>query len=65
MLHGYQLAVLLTVAIGSFTVGYSVASAANVIGLPGFLEYFDISLSGPHPSYAASMQGGQCIRIGF
>jgi hypothetical protein len=54
----YQIAVLLTVAVGSFTVGFSVASAANVIGLPGFLEYFGISLTGSNPSYSASMQGG-------
>jgi hypothetical protein len=58
---GYQLAVLLTVAVGSFTVGFSVASAANVIGLPRFLEYFDISLTSANPSYAASMQGGESL----
>ncbi|WVQ82904.1 hypothetical protein IAT38_005040 [Cryptococcus sp. DSM 104549] len=57
MTTAYNLIALLAVAIGSFNFGYTFGLATGLIGLPGPLAYFDISLTGDNPSYASSMQG--------
>ncbi|WWC58299.1 uncharacterized protein I303_100839 [Kwoniella dejecticola CBS 10117] len=57
MTNLYNQIVLLAVSVGSFNYGFSFGVASVVLGLGGFLEYFDVSLAGDNPSYASSMQG--------
>ncbi|ODO09184.1 hypothetical protein I350_02784 [Cryptococcus amylolentus CBS 6273] len=55
----YNRLVLLALSIGSFNYGLSLGVPSAVIGLEGFLNYFNVDLTGPNPSYASSMQGGK------
>jgi hypothetical protein len=42
----YNYGVILTVALGSFTYGFTSSIIGAVFGLPSFFEYFDLTLSG-------------------
>lgn len=51
----YNVLVILTTALGSFTYGFNSAVIGAVFGLPSFFEYFDLSLTG---SDSATIIGG-------
>ncbi|KAH8595049.1 general substrate transporter [Bisporella sp. PMI_857] len=42
----YNFLVVFTVALGSFTYGFNSSIIGSVFGLPGFFEYFDLTLGG-------------------
>ena len=46
----YNYAIILTVALGSFTYGFTSSIIGAVFGLPSFFTYFDLSLSGKRSS---------------
>jgi len=48
------------VALGSFTYGFNSAVIGSVLGLPSFLNYFDLNTDGPNPDSerASSLTGG-------
>ncbi|KAF2016671.1 general substrate transporter [Aaosphaeria arxii CBS 175.79] len=54
---GYNIAVGLIVAVGSFTYGFGFASFATSIGQPGFFAYFGLSLTGPNAAYTNHIIG--------
>lgn len=47
------------VALGSFTYGFNSALIGSVLGLPSFLNYFDLNETGPDASRATSLTGGR------
>jgi len=54
---GYNVAVGLIVAVGSFTYGFGFASFATSIGQPGFFAYFNLSTVGPNAAYTNHILG--------
>ncbi|KAF2793218.1 MFS sugar transporter [Melanomma pulvis-pyrius CBS 109.77] len=54
---GYNVAVGLIVAVGSFTYGFGFASFATSIGQPGFFAYFNLSTTGPGAAYTNHILG--------
>jgi hypothetical protein len=48
-------------SLGSFTFGYQLSAMSSCIGIGGFLDYFNINLTGPNanPDYGNRMQGGR------
>lgn len=46
-------------ALGSLTFGYALSTGSTIIGLQGFVQYYDIDTFGPNASYANSIQGGK------
>ena len=46
-------------SLGSLTVGYCLSAASGLIGLEGFLNYFNANTTGPNATYGASVQGGE------
>ena len=53
----YNNLVLIAISIGSFNYGFTFGAPSAVLGIPSFLAYFGVELTGPNPDYAASMQG--------
>ncbi|OAK98387.1 MFS sugar transporter [Phaeosphaeriaceae sp. SRC1lsM3a] len=54
---GYNVAIGLIVAVGSFTYGFGFASFATSIGQPGFFAYFNLSQTGPGAKYTNDILG--------
>ncbi|KAF2006125.1 general substrate transporter [Amniculicola lignicola CBS 123094] len=54
---GYNIAVGMIVAVGSFTYGFGFASFATSIGQPGFFQYFDLKTTGSGASYTNHILG--------
>ncbi|KAF2268929.1 MFS sugar transporter [Lojkania enalia] len=54
---GYNVAVGLIVAVGSFTYGFGFASFATSIGQPGFFQYFNLAQTGPSAAYTNHIIG--------
>ncbi|KAJ4369058.1 hypothetical protein N0V83_006141 [Neocucurbitaria cava] len=54
---GYNIAVGLIVAVGSFTYGFGFASFATSIGQPGFYAYFKLAATGPGSDYTNNILG--------
>jgi hypothetical protein len=46
-------------ALGSFTFGYALSVGSTIIGLQGFINYYDIDTTGPNAAYANRIQGGE------
>jgi MFS family permease len=57
--NSYNFLIVFTVALGSFTYGYSSAIIGSVFGLPSFFSYFNLSLSG---SNSARIIGGTFLK---
>ncbi|KFZ16138.1 hypothetical protein V501_02371 [Pseudogymnoascus sp. VKM F-4519 (FW-2642)] len=53
----YNFLIVFFVALGSFTYGFNAAIIGSVYGLPSFLEYFHIELTGPNSSYGTQITG--------
>jgi uncharacterized membrane protein len=54
----YNYLVIFTVALGSFTYGFTSSIIGAVFGLPAFFDYFSLSLSG---SSSADIIGGMFL----
>lgn len=54
---GYNVAVGLIVALGSFSYGFGFATFATSIGQPGFYTYFNLSTKGPGAAYTNDILG--------
>ncbi|KAF2741686.1 arabinose-proton symporter [Sporormia fimetaria CBS 119925] len=54
---GYNVAVGLIVALGSFTYGFGFSSFASSIGQPGFFAYFNLTQTGEGASYTNNILG--------
>lgn len=57
--------VILFSSLGSFAFGYALSAVSGIIGLPGFIDYFDLDINGPKQSYANAIQGGKFTRGRF
>jgi hypothetical protein len=57
----YNNAVILFVALGSFTYGFNSSIVASFTGLPSFYSYFNLSSAGPRASYTQNMLGGEFV----
>lgn len=55
MVSKYNILVVFTAALGSFTYGFDSAIIGSVFGLPSFFAYFNLSLNA---SSSASIIGG-------
>ncbi|KAL6405890.1 Major facilitator superfamily domain, general substrate transporter [Ilyonectria robusta] len=55
----YNLAVVLFVALGSYTYGFNSSIIASVTGLPSFYAFFGLTKSGPNASWSTQMIGGK------
>lgn len=55
----YNLAIVLFVALGSFTYGFSTSIIGSVTGLPSFYEYFELTTIGNGTHNRTDMFGGQ------
>ncbi|KAH8652577.1 general substrate transporter [Ilyonectria robusta] len=53
----YNLAVVLFVALGSYTYGFNSSIIASVTGLPSFYAFFGLTKSGPNASWSTQMIG--------
>ncbi|KAF1828065.1 hypothetical protein BDW02DRAFT_454272, partial [Decorospora gaudefroyi] len=54
---GYNVAIGLIMAVGSFTYGFVFASFATSIGQPGFYQYFNLAQTGPGSKYTNDILG--------
>ena len=54
----YNLAVILFVALGSFTYGFNSAIIGSVYGLSSFLDYFGLNAVGDNTARANHLLGG-------
>lgn len=50
---------ILYAALGSLTFGYALSTGSTIIGLSGFVDYYNIDTFGPDPAYANQIQGGE------
>lgn len=50
---------ILYAALGSLTFGYGLSTGSTIIGLQGFIQYYDIDTFGPNADYANRIQGGE------
>jgi hypothetical protein len=55
MVSSYNILIVFTAALGSFTYGYDSALIGSVFGLPSFFAYFNLTLNG---AGSASIIGG-------
>ena len=55
----YNYLIVITVALGSFTYGFSSSIIGAVLGLPAFYTYFALD---PTSDYGSSILGGKCRR---
>ena len=56
----YNYAIILTVALGSFTYGFTSSIIGAVFGLPSFFNYFDLELAGKRSS---DILGGMVLNL--
>lgn len=55
----YNLAVVLFVALGSYTYGFNSSIIASVTGLDSFWSYFHLAHEGPRAEWSTQMIGGK------
>jgi hypothetical protein len=55
MVSTYNILIVFTAALGSFTYGFDSAIIGSVLGLPSFFSYFNLTLNG---AGSASIIGG-------
>ncbi|KAH6648122.1 hypothetical protein BKA67DRAFT_683474 [Truncatella angustata] len=63
-INRYNFAVVLFVALGSYTYGFNSSIFASVTGLPSFYTYFGLTTSGPRADWSTQMLGGD-VNIGM
>lgn len=54
----YNFLIIFFVALGSFTYGFNSAISGSVLGLKSFLDYFNLSTSGPDAARSNRIIGG-------
>jgi hypothetical protein len=54
----FNFTIVFFVALGSFTYGFNSAVIGSILGLPSFLNYFDLNANSPDTERAISLTGG-------
>jgi hypothetical protein len=55
----YNFLIVFFVALGSFTYGFNSAIIGSILGLPSFLNYFDLSTTGANAENGNRLIGGR------
>lgn len=61
----YNFLVIFFVALGSFTYGFNSAISGSVLGLSSFLNYFQLSTTGPNATKGNHLIGGELLTAMF
>jgi hypothetical protein len=60
----YNFLIVFFVALGSFTYGFNSAIIGSILGLPSFLNYFDLSTTGANAEHGNRLIGGKfCLHL--